>query len=159
MRNLFFVRRFQRGGDLRGDLERLLQRNRALTNEVGQRRPLHQLHHQVVRSHVVEVADIEMIQRGHGADFAVEALVETLGGNFDGDIATGARVVRTVHLSHPTFAHECEDFIRGQSLSPGVQRHITDSAKFTWSRRGLRLSERHSVAGSRARTRTLIERE
>ena len=102
---------------MRGDLERLLQRNRALTNEVGQRRPLHQLHHQVVRSHVVEVADIEMIQRGHGADFAVEALVETLGGNFDGDIATGARVVRTVHLSHPTFADEREDLVRTEFVA------------------------------------------
>ena len=76
-----------------------------------------------------------MIERGHGADFAVEALVETLGGDFDGDIATGARVVRTVHFPHPALANERKDFVRAEFVA-GLERHVNESAKFNPSSSG-----------------------
>ena len=44
----------------------------------GDRLALHQFHHQVVRSDVVERADVGMVQRGNGACFPLEALNEPL---------------------------------------------------------------------------------
>ena len=69
MHDALFVRGFECAGDLARDLQRLIQRNRALPDSLRQRRPLHQFHHQVVGSHVVKVADVEMIQRGDGVNF------------------------------------------------------------------------------------------
>jgi hypothetical protein len=57
----------------------------ALPDAIGQRRSLHQFHHQVVRADVVEMTDVGMIQRGDGVHFAREAIPEALGGNLDCD--------------------------------------------------------------------------
>ena len=44
------------------------------------RLPLDQLHDQVIRSDVVELADVRMIQRGDGAGFDFESIGESFGG-------------------------------------------------------------------------------
>ena len=53
-----FVRRVERIADLRCVLQRLFQRQRTL-----QRRPLNQLHQQIVGTYVVKLADVGVIQR------------------------------------------------------------------------------------------------
>jgi hypothetical protein len=49
-----------------------------LLDPVGERRPFDQLHHKVIRAHVVQRADIRMIQGRDRAGFAIEALGELL---------------------------------------------------------------------------------
>ena len=71
-----FVRRFERVTDLPCDGERLLERNRTFFYPLGKGRPFHQFHHQVVGTHVMERADVGMIQCRHRARFATESFVE-----------------------------------------------------------------------------------
>ena len=53
-----------------------------------------------------------MIQRGDRAGFALEALAELFGGDFDGDVAPEARVAGAIHFAHAAGADEREDFVR-----------------------------------------------
>jgi hypothetical protein len=55
----------------------------------------------VVRSHVVELADIRMIERGDGAGFTLEAFREPFVRGLDRDDAIEAHVASPVHLSQP----------------------------------------------------------
>ncbi len=71
MRDAFFVRGVEGIADLRGVFQRLVERQRAF-----ERRPVDKLHHQIVGSDVVQVADVGMIERGDGAGLALETLVE-----------------------------------------------------------------------------------
>jgi deferrochelatase/peroxidase EfeB len=71
MDDAFLVRRFERAGNLLRDFERFVQRQRP-----RERFAFHQLHHQVIRADVIELADVGMIQRGHRARFAFKALGE-----------------------------------------------------------------------------------
>ena len=81
------VRSVQRGSHLHRDLHRLIGSHRSLLDAIGQRRPLDQLHHQIVGPDVVERADVRMVERGDGARFALEAIGKSLGGHLEGDIA------------------------------------------------------------------------
>ena len=92
----------------------LLERQRPL-----QRRALDELHHQVIRPDVVELADVRMIQRRHGARFALEAFGELLLGDLDGDDAVEPRVARLPHLAHAARADGAR-ISYGPSRSPGV---------------------------------------
>jgi hypothetical protein len=64
-----------------------------------------------------------MVQSGDGASFALEALAEALGGDFERDLAAQARVAGAVHLAHPSLAEGRKNFVRAQTISGG-QRHI-----------------------------------
>jgi hypothetical protein len=76
MHDGLFVRLFQTGGNLFGDAERFIEWDRTLRDSLGERRTFDQLHDEVVRSNVVEYADVFVIQRGGGAGFAFEAIGE-----------------------------------------------------------------------------------
>ena len=71
------VRGLERLGDLLRDRQRLVDRNRALCNSVGERRPLDQLHHErtdaVGLLQAVDLRDVRMIQRRQRLGFALEA--------------------------------------------------------------------------------------
>ena len=95
MNDALFVSGLQGVGDLAGIVERLLQRQRALRSVT-----LHQFHHQVVRPHIVERADVGMVERRDGAGFAVEAFGELSGGDFDGHATA-----KTSVMGFPDFAH------------------------------------------------------
>ncbi len=64
-------------GDLPADAEDVGQRQRAAREPLGQRLPVDQFHDQIVDStfapHVVQSADVRMIERGHRARLALEA--------------------------------------------------------------------------------------
>ena len=74
----------------------------------------------VVAPDVVQCADVRMIQRGHGARLALEALaglrvVGDVGGqNFDSNIAVEPRVARFVDLAHPAGPESRANRIRSQ---------------------------------------------
>ena len=62
---------------------------------------------------------MRMIQRGHGAGFALEAFGELLLRNFDGDFAIEARVARAIHFAHAPGAERRQDLIRSQAIAGG----------------------------------------
>jgi hypothetical protein len=51
-----------------------------------------------------------MIQGGDGVCFALESITELRGGNFDGDVAIQAWIVRLPHLAHAPLANVRKDF-------------------------------------------------
>ena len=70
------VRGRERVGDLRRQLERLLERNGARPDPLRKRRSLDELHHQVIGAHVIERADVGVVQGSDGARFAFEPSVK-----------------------------------------------------------------------------------
>ena len=66
-------------GDLNGDLQRLVQRERPFLEPRGQGLALEMRHDQVVRAidaaDIVDAADMRMVQRSDGASLALEALL------------------------------------------------------------------------------------
>ena len=71
------MRLVERVGDLGGDLQRLVERQRPLLEPRGQRLALEMRHDEVVRAigaaDVVDAADVGMVQRRDGASLALEA--------------------------------------------------------------------------------------
>ena len=74
MDDSFLVRRLEGVGDLQRDVQRLVERNRAVAQSFGQRRPLDQFHHEEIGADIVERADVRMIQRGNGSRFPLEPI-------------------------------------------------------------------------------------
>ena len=66
--------------DFNSNLQQFRIRQRAPTQALGKRFAVEELHDQeigaVLRAYVVEMADMWMIQRGNGAGFALETLLE-----------------------------------------------------------------------------------
>ena len=77
MDDALLVRRFERFGDLPGDRQRFVDRDRSVRNAIGEGRSLDELHDE--RLHAVRVfepvdgRDVWMIQRGEDFGFALEA--------------------------------------------------------------------------------------
>ena len=88
MRDALSVGGDQRFRDLDAKLERLLHRQRAFLQALGERLAFDQLHYQVIGANVVQRADVLMIERGYGARFAFETVTESFGQDLDGDLAT-----------------------------------------------------------------------
>jgi hypothetical protein len=92
-----------------------------------QRPAFKQLHDQellpVVLSHVVNRADVRIVQRRCGVCFALEAEFrarfrgETRGQNLDGDVSVETCVSGTVNFAHPARTNGLFDFIRPQSCA------------------------------------------
>ena len=99
MSDALLVCSVQRIANLRGILQRLIERQRPL-----QRRPLDVLHNQVIRSDIVQRADVRMVQRSDSPRFALEAFAELALGNFQGDDAVQSTVAGLVHVAHATRA-------------------------------------------------------
>src|SRR5205085_2851065 len=75
---------------------------------------LDQLHHQVVGTNIVNVADIRMIQRRDGMDFALEPIAEALSGSLDSHFAPHPWIAGAVHLAHAARAQRRQDLIRAE---------------------------------------------
>ena len=116
-----FVRDFQRLGDLRGDGQRLIDRDRPLSDAIGQGRPLDQLHHQrgvaIHPFEAVDRRDVRMIQRRQDFGFALksgEPLRVTRDGlwqHLDGDLSLQVRVGGPVHLAHAACPERADDLV------------------------------------------------
>jgi len=61
---------------------------------------LDELQHLVVGADIVRVADVGMVEGGHHAGLALEAIAGLLREDFDGHIAPQPRIVRPVHLAY-----------------------------------------------------------
>jgi hypothetical protein len=75
MRDPLAMRSIKSVQNLAGVFDGLLDWQRTL-----ERRPLDELHHQVVWTDVVKLADMRMIQSGDGAHFTLEAFRKLLAG-------------------------------------------------------------------------------
>jgi len=80
------------------------------------------LHDDVVRTDVIDLADVGMVQRGDSAGLSLEALGEFFARNFDGDDPVEPRVPRPVHLAHATCSDGRNDLVRTKK-GPGCYRH------------------------------------
>jgi len=122
MDDSFAVGSLQGRCDLRSQLEHLLDRQSPAVHVLLQSPAFEQLHDEelppVVLSHVVDCADVRIIQRGCGVCFALEALLrtgfrgETRRQNLDGDVSVETCVSGTINFTHAARANESFDFIR-----------------------------------------------
>src|SRR6476661_6566811 len=90
------------------------------------------------------MADVGMVQRGDSAGFALEALAEALGGDFDGDLAAQARVAGAVNLAHPALADARQDFIGAEFVADRTP-HMRNAASLHHQETNLLLS--HGASG------------
>ncbi len=122
MYDVLFVRGRQRCLNLLRNGQCLAQRKRSLLDSFGKGFAFDQLHHQVVRSDVVERANVGVIQRCNRSRFTLEPLAEPFGGNLDCDFAMEPRVGRHVHLAHPARADGPQDLVNTK-LRSRVETH------------------------------------
>ena len=111
---------------------RFIERNRALGDPLGERRPFDQLederHCPVRLFEPVDAADVRMIQRGEHLRFALKSREafgigdERLGQDLDRDRAIELRIARAIHLAHPACPERCANLIRAEPCASG-QRH------------------------------------
>lgn len=76
----------ERGSNLPRELQRLIRRKGLRLFTVDDRPPVDVLHDQKIRTDVVNLADVGMIECGDGFGFTLEALAELLARNFDRDV-------------------------------------------------------------------------
>src|SRR5262245_37288076 len=119
MHDSALVRRFESVGDLAGNGERLFERDCAFPNTVGEGGTFDQFEDEIVGTDIVNLANIGMIHRRDGADLALEAVAEALGGNLDRDIAPHTRITRAVHLPHAACAYRRENLVGAEAGSGG----------------------------------------
>ena len=118
--------------DFRPDLQNLIERQLAFAEAIGERLALEIFHdqevHAVLRTDVVQRADVGMIQGRDRACLALHALFQfgvggqMIGENLDGDVASEAGVAGAVHLAHSTSAQWRLNFV-GAKLAARVQGH------------------------------------
>jgi hypothetical protein len=127
------VRGAKRIGDLAGNGERFVDRERPLLDPLGQRRSVHHLEDErsvaVERFHPIDRGDIRMIEGGEHLRFAFEPgeAVRIVGDrrqeNLDGDVTIEPRVAGAIHRAHSAFTECCEDFECAQAGARGQRQH------------------------------------
>ena len=103
-----------------------------MSNSVGERRPLHQLHHQRTDAiglfQAVDDGNVRVIQRRQRLGFALEAgqpigiVRKGVGEDFDRDLATKVSVGGALDLAHAAHSDLGGDFIRAEA-GAGSQSH------------------------------------
>ena len=110
MENAGAVRRIERIGDLDAEVDRLMDLDRPMRQQLAQGLPLEQLHHEVrsalVLADVVDRADIRVVQRGSGACFGAKPLEgagvhQIVRDELEGDGPAQANVFARVDDTHP----------------------------------------------------------
>ena len=111
-----FVRGIERVGDLASDWNRVIDRQRATLDPVGQCLAVDEFHDEKRRAvdvdDVVESGDVGMIERGEGFGFALkpgEAIGisgHRIGQHLDRDLALQPRITRPKHAAHTAFTDE-----------------------------------------------------
>ncbi len=119
------MRLVERVGNLGGNLQRLVERERPLLETRRERLAVEMRHDKVVRAidmpDVVDAADVRMVQRGNGSCLLFESGAkigiagDVTGQDLDGDGAIEARVAGFVDLTHPARAQGADDLIRAET--------------------------------------------
>ena len=126
------MRFVERVGNLGGDRQRLVERQRPSFQPRGQSLALEMRHDEIVRAidaaNVVDAADVRMVQRGDRTRLALEASprIGVAGDftreDFDGNRAIETSIVGFVDLAHAAGAQRADDFIRTEP-NAGVEGH------------------------------------
>ena len=129
MHNPLVVCHGQRFGDGDPDLQNFVQRQRSSTEALRESFPFQKLHHQIViavlRTDVVKVADMRMVERGNGPSFAFHALLQfrrrrKMGSeNLNGDGSIQAGVPGAIYLAHASGPQRRLDLIRPEFHARG----------------------------------------
>jgi hypothetical protein len=119
MNDAFGVRRLERHSYLHGKPQGLSRWERLLVRG-NNRRPVNVLNDQIIRSDIINLANIGMIQRGNGFRFALETLAELRGADFDRDDPVQAGIPSLIDLAHAAGADGLQDLIRTE-FSAAIQ--------------------------------------
>jgi hypothetical protein len=125
MHDALLVRGFESITYLRCDPQSFFERvrtSRSLALDV--------LHHQIVRSDIVNLADVGMIQRGDGLGLTLKALRELCCGDLNGHVAIQPGIVRSIHFAHPAFPDGRKELVRSEFVA-WLERHMSDLAQCT----------------------------
>ena len=132
MHDAFAVRDRQPFGDLACDAHGIPEGQRAVVQGLTERAALHPFHGDprdaVGFADVVDRDDRGVIQRGGGPSFLLEASArrrvayQPRRDDFQRDIASQARIVAPIHLSHTPGAEQRLDGVRSEPIS-GLKRH------------------------------------
>src|ERR1043166_5582286 len=123
MDNVPLVRVFQRLGDLPRDRQGFIERNGSLRDALGQRRTLHQLHHQCAVFQPVNPRDIWVIEQGEDLSLTVESRQTTgvqsqvLRQELDRYIPIQPGISRPIYLAHSSRTDGCEDLVSSQAIA------------------------------------------
>lgn len=123
-----FVRGFESISDLPGNGTRVSNRKRATLDDVGERLPFDELHHQRAVFDGVDVRDMRMVQRRERVGLALESrepfavIRERIRKNFECNVAIKSSVARTVHLPHAADAERAGD-LELTYARPGGETH------------------------------------
>jgi hypothetical protein len=100
---------------LSGYAQRLAGRNGPLPNAFLQGRAFHQLHNEVIRTNVVDLTDVRVIESCDSPGLTLETLVKPLQGSLDRDVTLQPSVVRAINFAHATLADERLNAIGAES--------------------------------------------
>src|SRR6516162_10883939 len=94
MRNPLRMRRGQCIGDLLSLLEGLLDGQLAFSEPGCERLALHEFHHQVIRAHIVDLANVWMVWSRNRTCFTLKTIAELLRRNLDGNFSVKPWIMR-----------------------------------------------------------------
>ena len=119
--------RVERVGDLCPEPEDIGDGHRPLAQVLGERDPVDQFHDEETNvaflSHVVEHADVRVVQRGDRLRLALEArldlgvLRDRFGQDLDRHFSAQPRVPGPVDLAHAALSEQLEDFVVAERLA------------------------------------------
>ena len=125
----FLVRGFECFGDLSGDGERFINRQRPLADAIREGLAIDQFEDEEVSPvrlvDAVDRADVRMVQRGEDLRFAAEAretigiVDETVRKDLQRDVATEFGVARAIHVPHAAGSERRNDFMRPEAGAGG----------------------------------------
>ena len=144
------VRGFERQGDLMRDGQRLVGRDRALRDAVGERGSFDQFQHErrlaILLLEAVDGRDVRVVQRGQDLGFALEPR-EACGigrhrrrQDLDRHVAFQLAVARAIDLAHSAFAQLRDDFVGAEAVPAsgdpaGLRRDLAEVRAHAWRAR------------------------
>jgi hypothetical protein len=132
------VRVRERFGDLHGDRDRFIRRQRAAHHAIGQRLALEVFHDEVIEiavaPDVVDAADIGMLEMRHRLRFTLESLARfrrharAADDDLDRDRSIQTRIARAIHLAHAALADRLDNLVGAESNAGGEDHSRSASA-------------------------------
>ena len=90
-------------------------------------KPADQLHHKVVRTDIVDLTDIGVVERRDGPRLLFESRGEGSLGNLERDVAAELCIGRLPHLPHPAFADRRNELVSAELIA-SFQFHVAAGA-------------------------------
>src|ERR1700722_169657 len=138
----------QSSRDLCAMLADLLERQRPVAQAILQRLTLQEFHDDeidaVLVAHIVDDADVCIVQRRDGPGFQLQALDglgvrgQVLRQNLNGDVSSQAQVFGSIDLAHSTRAQSRLNFVTTEFCAYGKGHRFPATCDFSWLEGSLR---------------------